>query len=58
MASIGDADAHGLDVVGVGLGAKRKRKTETILFSQELENEKISRFKLCLVKRKLLKKRN
>ncbi len=45
----GDADALRPGVFGVGLGAVNV-KTETNLFSQELENEK-SRFKLCLVKR-------
>jgi hypothetical protein len=29
--SIGDADAHGLDVVGVGLGAKRNNGNEFVL---------------------------
>ena len=45
---VGDADALGPGVFGVGLGAT----TETNLFSQELDKGE-SRFKLCLVKRKI-----
>ena len=55
---VGDADALGPGVFGVGLGAANALQTKfgnECVLSQELEQTKKSRFSLCLVKRKLLK---
>ncbi len=42
---VGDADALGPAVFGVGLGAANANLNETKWFSQELENEKRKPFK-------------
>ncbi len=57
---VGDADALGPGVFGVGLSAAAlyKRNRKRIVFSQELENEKKKPFKLCLVKRNTYYKYN